>query len=104
VLFFLSEMASPISAQVHSKTHHIGDHSTTSIMSHSTPQLPETQVSSFKDDGFLIVRDALSPEETKALQSWAQEVHDLPRTRDVPWMPYEVGEHPWPSLIPQLTP
>lgn len=58
-------------------------------MSQTTPQLSEPQLSSFKEDGFLIVRDALPPEETKALQAWAQEVHDLPRTKDVPWMPYE---------------
>lgn len=31
----------------------------------------------------------MSPEETIALQQWAQEVHDLPRTAETPWMPYE---------------
>ena len=35
------------------------------------------------------MRDILSPEETTQLQHWAQEVHDLPRTSETPWMSYE---------------
>ena len=48
-----------------------------------------SQQSFFATNGYLILRDVLSPAETKALQTWAQEVHDLPRTADTPWMPYE---------------
>jgi 2-aminoethylphosphonate dioxygenase len=43
----------------------------------------------FAKNGYLILRDVLSPIETIALQQWAQEVHDLPRTPETPWMPYE---------------
>lgn len=43
----------------------------------------------FNTNGYLILRDVLVPEETKALQTWAQEVHDLPRTHETPWVPYE---------------
>ncbi|KFX94691.1 hypothetical protein V495_04854 [Pseudogymnoascus sp. VKM F-4514 (FW-929)] len=43
----------------------------------------------FEKNGYLIVKDALSSSETANLQKWAQEVHDLPRTDEVPWMPYE---------------
>jgi hypothetical protein len=43
----------------------------------------------FQDRGYLILRDILSPAETVALQHWVQEVHDLPRTAETPWMPYE---------------
>lgn len=49
---------------------------------------PEQQ-SFFDEKGYLILRDVMSPAETAALQSWAQEVHDLPRTSETPWMPYE---------------
>jgi hypothetical protein len=49
---------------------------------------PEQQ-SFFEDKGYLILRDVMSAEETVALQQWAQEVHDLPRTAEAPWMPYE---------------
>ncbi|KAJ9296195.1 hypothetical protein DTO271G3_5336 [Paecilomyces variotii] len=45
----------------------------------------------FDQHGYLIVRDFFSPEDTKKLQQWAQEVHDLPRDQDVPWMPYEAS-------------
>lgn len=43
----------------------------------------------FEGKGYLILRDVLSKEEAVDLQRWAQEVHDLPRTGDTPWMPYE---------------
>jgi 2-aminoethylphosphonate dioxygenase len=43
----------------------------------------------FAANGYLILRDVLNSDETKALQIWAQEVHDLPRTLETPWMPYE---------------
>jgi hypothetical protein len=43
----------------------------------------------FDERGYLVLRDVMSAEETVALQHWAQEVHDLPRTSESPWMPYE---------------
>lgn len=43
----------------------------------------------FEKNGYLILRDVLSSDEAMKLQKWAQEVHDLPRTEDTPWMPYE---------------
>src|ERR1700710_1086916 len=49
---------------------------------------PEQQ-KSFEKKGYLVLKDILSPTETVALQNWAQEVHDLPRTSETPWMPYE---------------
>ena len=52
------------------------------------------QLQSYQENGYLVVRGFLDPEETKKIQSWAQEVHDLPRTEGVPWMPYEeVNSH-----------
>lgn len=47
-------------------------------------------VASFKENGYLIVRDFLSPEEVASLQSWAQEVHDHEATETSEYMPYEV--------------
>ncbi|KAJ5912587.1 hypothetical protein N7504_001470 [Penicillium tannophilum] len=52
------------------------------------PLTPE-QLQSFQENGYLLVRGFFSEPEAKTLQQWAQEVHDLPRTADVPWMPYE---------------
>jgi 2-aminoethylphosphonate dioxygenase len=42
----------------------------------------------FEEDGFLIIRDLLTPEETRDLQVWAQEVHDWPNDESSPWMAY----------------
>ena len=47
------------------------------------------QQSFFDEKGYLILRDVMSEGEAVALQRWAQEVHDLPRTSETPWMPYE---------------
>ena len=44
----------------------------------------------FKKNGYIILRDLLSPSETKQLQKWAQEVHDWPATDESGFMPYEV--------------
>ena len=60
-----------------------------STLSQTTPNLTPDQHAFFARDGYLILRDVLSPAETASLQTWAQEVHDLPRTESVPWMPYE---------------
>lgn len=43
----------------------------------------------FQEKGYLVLRDVLSESEVADLQCWAQEVHDLPRTSETPWMPYE---------------
>jgi hypothetical protein len=43
----------------------------------------------FKEKGYLILRDILTPDEVAQLQDWAQQVYDLPRTPETPWMPYE---------------
>jgi 2-aminoethylphosphonate dioxygenase len=42
----------------------------------------------FEEDGFLIIRDLLTPDETRDLQLWAQEVHDWPNDETSPWMAY----------------
>jgi len=44
----------------------------------------------FQKNGYLIVRDFLSPEEVKNLQAWAQQVHDYTPTEESDFMPYEV--------------
>ncbi|KIW89723.1 uncharacterized protein Z519_09879 [Cladophialophora bantiana CBS 173.52] len=51
--------------------------------------LTEEQLQFFRKNGYLILRDVLSEEETKDLQRWAQEVHDWPTDANSPWMPYE---------------
>jgi len=51
--------------------------------------ISKSQRASFEDKGYLIIKDALSISEINALQTWAQEVHDLPRTPDCWYIPYE---------------
>ncbi|CRG82742.1 hypothetical protein PISL3812_00087 [Talaromyces islandicus] len=51
--------------------------------------LDASQIQFFHDRGYLLIRNFLSTSESAHLQQWAQEVHDLPRTEDAPWMPYE---------------
>ncbi|TVY64348.1 hypothetical protein LSUE1_G005906 [Lachnellula suecica] len=43
----------------------------------------------FEEKRYLILRDIFDPKEITNLQHWAQEVHDLPRASETPWMPYE---------------
>lgn len=62
-----------------------------SIMSTAAYNMTPEQKRFFEEKGYLIVRDALTPEETTALQEWTQAVYDLPRVPGVPWMPYEVA-------------
>jgi hypothetical protein len=52
--------------------------------------LTESQLRFFKEKGFLYLPGILNPDETVELQNWTQDVHDLPRTPDSKWMPYEV--------------
>lgn len=52
------------------------------------------QKSFFKENGYLVIRDFLSAEETKNLQTWAQEVHDWQPTTESEFMPYEVRQVP----------
>lgn len=49
---------------------------------------PEQQAF-YEQKGYLILRDVMTKDEVTDLQQWAQEVHDLPRTSETPWMPYE---------------
>ncbi|KAL1868372.1 hypothetical protein Plec18167_008298 [Paecilomyces lecythidis] len=58
-------------------------------MDNSPFPLTDEHIGFFDWHGYLIVRGFFSPEDTTKLQQWAQEVHDLPRDGDVPWMPYE---------------
>jgi hypothetical protein len=58
-------------------------------MENSFYSLSADQLQSFQEGGYLLIRGFFSSDESKVLQQWAQEVQDLPRTADVPWMPYE---------------
>ena len=51
--------------------------------------ISDSQKECFAAKGYFILRDILDADETRALQKWAQEVHDLPCTSETPWMPYE---------------
>ncbi|UKZ74955.1 hypothetical protein TrVFT333_002625 [Trichoderma virens FT-333] len=51
--------------------------------------LSAEQVTFFKENGYLIVRDILNDAETAEVQRWAQEVHDWTPTADSQYMPYE---------------
>lgn len=53
--------------------------------------LTTEQLQFYENEGYLIIRGFFSSPESQQLQQWAQEVHDLPRTGDVPYMPYEVN-------------
>lgn len=59
-------------------------------MENSYYPLSPQQLQSFEEKGYLVIPGFLSSDEPQRLQQWAQEVHDLPRTGDVPYMPYEV--------------
>lgn len=52
--------------------------------------LSDEQIQFFQTCGYLHIPRFLNTPETQSLQQWAQEVHDLPRTADASWMPYEV--------------
>jgi hypothetical protein len=51
--------------------------------------LTAAQRASFEEQGYLVLRDVLSPFEISALKTWSQEVHDLPRTPDCPYLQYD---------------
>jgi len=55
----------------------------------ATIQLTTEQQQFFAEKGYLILHNVLNSAEAEDLQTWAQEVHDLPRDQNVPWMPYE---------------
>ena len=61
--------------------------------------LSQDKIQFFVENGFIVLKNVFTPTETKELQEWAQVVHDLPRTSEVPWMPYEVNHFsmalPW---------
>jgi 2-aminoethylphosphonate dioxygenase len=50
--------------------------------------LSAEDLTSFEKDGYLILRNLLTAQETIDLQRYAQEVHDLPTDESSPWMPY----------------
>ncbi|KAH7400303.1 hypothetical protein BKA64DRAFT_622965 [Cadophora sp. MPI-SDFR-AT-0126] len=52
-------------------------------------QIKDTQMAFFAERGYLIIKDGLSAAETSLLQTWVQEVHDLPRTANCPYIQYE---------------
>jgi len=51
--------------------------------------ISKSQRASFEEKGYLIIKDALPIPEIRALQTWVQEIHDLPRTPDCRYIPYE---------------
>ncbi|GFF43592.1 probable alpha-ketoglutarate-dependent hypophosphite dioxygenase [Aspergillus udagawae] len=51
--------------------------------------LKEEQILFYEEKGYLLIENFLNKAEVQLLQQWSQEVHDLPRTPEVPWMPYE---------------
>lgn len=51
--------------------------------------LSDEELQSFQGNGYLLVRGFFTSDESKLLQKWASEVHDLPCTPDAPWMPYQ---------------
>lgn len=59
-------------------------------MDNSYYTLTPAQLQAFEEKGYLVIPGFLSGPEPQRLQKWAQEVHDLPREGDVPYMPYEV--------------
>lgn len=64
------------------------------FIANMTRPLFAEEIASFDRDGYLIVRDLLSPQETRDLQLFAQEVHDWPTDEASPWMPYaEINAH-----------
>lgn len=72
--------------------------STSSLKQASTMSQPyhisDEQMEFFEQKGYLIIRDGLSTVEILQLKTWVQEVHDLPRTIDCPYIPYEeVNSH-----------
>ena len=48
------------------------------------------ELDSFHKDGYLIIRDLMTPAQTQSLRIWAQQVHDWVPTPDSQFMPYEV--------------
>jgi hypothetical protein len=58
-------------------------------MDTSDSSLSSEQLQSFRDRGYLLVRGFFTAKESELLRQWAQEVHDLPCTPDVLWMPYQ---------------
>jgi hypothetical protein len=63
--------------------------STDNRMNNFHYSLSAEQLESFRERGYLLIRGFFTPKESELLREWAQEVHDLPCTPDVPWMPYE---------------
>ncbi|OJI85336.1 hypothetical protein ASPTUDRAFT_41549 [Aspergillus tubingensis CBS 134.48] len=58
-------------------------------MDNSYYALTGDQLHFYEEKGYLLIQGFFNPPETKVLQQWTQEVHDLPRTPDATYMPYE---------------
>lgn len=58
---------------------------------HQNPliMLSQGQLTLFQEKGYLILRDIMSAKQVTDLQIWSQEVHDLPRSQEATYMPYE---------------
>ena len=52
-------------------------------------KLSEEEISSFKENGCLILGSIFSDQETLDLQKWVNEVHDWSTDENSEWMPYE---------------
>ncbi|XMA12036.1 hypothetical protein WAI453_004827 [Rhynchosporium graminicola] len=51
--------------------------------------LSKAQLAFYEEMGYLIIKDGISDAEINDLRAWVQEVHDLPRTMDCLYIPYE---------------
>lgn len=66
-------------------------------MENSHYPLAQSQIEAFQQQGYLVIPGFLNSVESNHLQQWAQEIHDLPRTADAPYLPYEVSERSNPN-------
>ena len=53
------------------------------------PVLISSQIESFENDGFLIVKDVFSPENIKDLTKWSDEVLAMPEKSGKQWVYHE---------------
>jgi hypothetical protein len=56
--------------------------------------ISDEKIEFFKSNGYVIIRDLLTPEQTKDLQKWAEEVRNWKPTETSDFMPYEVRYSP----------
>lgn len=51
--------------------------------------LSSSQISRYHEDGYLTISSLFSTSQVLQLKTWAQEIHDLPRTQDCSYIPYD---------------